>query len=115
VSRLRNQDGFVKAVLVLAILGVALYAGSQLGMPYFRYVEFKHDVGDILLMGLGNGEKIRADVVAAAEKNRIPIEDKDIIITSTEKTVRVKVAWSVDVDLWGLYQKTFDFTIDAEQ
>jgi hypothetical protein len=115
VSRLRNQEGFVKAFLLLAILGVAAYAGSQVGMPYFRYAGFKHDIEETLLMGLGNVEKVRADVVAAAEKHKIPIEDKDIIITSTEKTVRVKVAWSVDVDLWGLYQKTFDFTIDVEQ
>lgn len=115
MSRLRNQEGFVKAFLLLAILGVAVYAGSQVGMPYFRYAGFKHDVEDILQMGLGNVEKIRADVVAAAENHKIPVEDKDIIVTATEKTVRVKAAWSVDVDLWGLYQKTFDFTIDVEQ
>ena len=115
VSRLRKQDGFVKALLLLAILGVAVYAGSQFGMPYFRYAGFKHEVEDILRMELGDVGKIRADVLAAAENHKIPIEDKDIIVTMAEKTVRVKAAWSVDVDLWGLYQKKFDFTMDVEQ
>ena len=115
MSRLRNQEGYVKALLVLAILGVGVYAGSLFGMPYFRYAGFKHDVEDVLKMGLGNVEKIRADVLAAAESHKIPVEDKDIIVTAEDKTVRVKAAWSVDVDLWGLYRKTFDFTIDVEQ
>jgi len=115
MRHLRNQDGFIKAVLLLAVLGVAGYAGLQFGMPYFRYAGFKHDVEDSLRMELGNPEKIRTQVLAAAGDHNIPIEDKDIIVTATEKTVRVRAAWSVEVDLWGLYQKTFDFTLDVEQ
>lgn len=115
MRRFRNQDGFIKAVLCIAIFVTAVYAGFQFGIPYYKYSAFKNEVKDIARQELGNVEKTRARVYESAQDYKIPIEQKDIIVTKTERTVRVKAAWSVDVDIWGIYQKPLEFTVDVEE
>ncbi len=103
-------------LLVLAILASCVYVGYQFGLPYYRYQAFRSEVKEIARLGLGDVEKIRHQVYETAEDLKIPIEEKDIDITVTQKThtVRIMTAWSVIVDLAGLYHKTLDFKIDIE-
>lgn len=115
MKTLGNQDGFIKGAFCMAVLVAAVYAGFQFGTPYYRYSMFKYDVKEIAIQELGNVEKIKERILESAWENTIPIEEKDIVITKTERKVRIKTAWSVDVDFWELYSHPLRFAVDIEE
>ena len=103
------------ALLVLVILAACVYVGYQFGLPYYRYEAFKSDVKEIARLGLGDVEKVRKEVYEVAEDLKIPIEEKDIIVTQKAHAVRVVTEWSVDVDIQGMYHKQLVFKVDIEE
>ncbi|HYA31799.1 MAG TPA: hypothetical protein VED67_03495, partial [Thermodesulfovibrionales bacterium] len=108
-------DGFIKPLLIVAILVIAGYVGLEFGIPQYRYSAFKSEVKEIARLELGNVEKIRAQIYAAAQEYKIPIEEQDIVLTKKTNTVRVQTSWSATVDIFGIYQKTLNFTVDVEE
>jgi hypothetical protein len=46
---------------------------------------------------------------------KLPIEEDDISVVVTDKRVLVKTSWSETVDLFGIYQKELNFSIDIEE
>jgi len=60
-------------------------------------------------------EKIRAQVFEMAQESNVPIKEQDIEVIKTTRGMRVKTVWSEEVDILGIYQKTFDFKIDVEE
>jgi hypothetical protein len=114
MKRIRNREGFIKPVLTIVVLAFAAYAGFQLAMPHYRYSAFKNEVVELTRIGLGNVEKVKTAVYEAAQENQIPIEEKDIVVIKKTNTMQVQTSWSSTVDLFGLYQKRFDFVLDVE-
>jgi len=113
---INNEKGFFKFVFVLLIIAFLMYAGFQLGMPYYRYTSFRTDVEEIARVSVaGDIDKTRAQVFERAQGVNIPIKEQDIEVIKTTRGMRVKTAWSETVDILGIYQKTFDFKIDVEE
>ncbi len=112
---LRNEKGYVKFVFTVLVIGLLIYTGIQFGIPYYKYSAFKTDAKDITRMGLGRVDKIRENLFERAKELKIRIEEEDISVVYTGKTVRVKTSWSETVDLLGLYQKQLNFTVDIEE
>lgn len=112
---LNNEKGFIKFVFVTAVIAFLVYAGIQFGMPYFRYSAFKSDARELARISLGDVEKTRIQLFERAQELKIPIEEKAIMVTKTQKTVQVNTSWSETVDLLGLYQKRLDFTVNIEE
>lgn len=112
---LNNEKGFIKFVFVTAVIAFLVYAGIQFGMPYFRYSAFKSDARELARISLGDVEKTRIQLFERAQELKIPIEEKAIIVTKTQKTVQVNTSWSETADLLGLYQKRLDFTVNIEE
>ncbi|HUO76229.1 MAG TPA: hypothetical protein VMU21_01510 [Thermodesulfovibrionales bacterium] len=110
-----NSDGFIKPLLVIAIMAFLIYAGMQFGIPYYRASAFKSEVKEIARLELGQIEKTRAQIFEVAQNQKIPIEAEDIQITKKTNTTRVQTSWSVDVDILGLYQRRLQFTVDVEE
>lgn len=110
-----NRDGFIKPLLTVVILLLAGYVGIQFGIPYYRYTSFQSEAKQIARLELGNVEKTRAQLYEAAQDLKIPVEAKDIVVTKKLHTTRVQTSWSTTVDIFGLYQKTLDFTLDLEE
>ena len=104
-----------KAIFWLVILALLVYSGFQFGIPYYRYTAFKTDAKEIARISLGEVEKTRAQIFLRAQELNIPIEEKEIVVTSTNKLVRVKVSWSESVNLFGIYQKTLNFTVNIQE
>lgn len=104
-----------KAIFWLVILALLVYSGFQFGMPYYRYTAFKTDAKEIARISLGEVEKTRAQIFLRAQELNIPIEEKEIMVTRTDKLVRVKVSWSESVNLFGIYQKTLNFTVNIQE
>lgn len=115
MRHLRNSDGFIKPLLVIAIMGFLVYSGIQFGVPYYRYSAFKSEAKEIARLELGQVEKTRAQIFEVAQNQKIPIEAEDIQITKKTNTTRIQTSWSVDVDILGLYQRTLHFTVDVEE
>jgi hypothetical protein len=115
MRRFRNRDGFIKPILIIVVLLLAAYAGLELAVPYYRYSAFKSDVKEITRIGLGNVEKTKAQVYEAAQEYKIPVEEDDIVVTKKMNTMRVQTSWSATVDIFGIYQKTFNFSVDVEE
>lgn len=112
---LRGNDGFIKPLLIVVILVIAGYIGLEFGIPQYRYSAFKNEAKEIARLELGNVEKTRAQVYAAAQEYKIPIEEQDIVLTKKTNTIRVQTSWSTTVDIFGIYQKTLNFTVDLEE
>lgn len=104
-----------KAIFWLVILALLVYSGFQFGIPYYRYTAFKTDAKEIARISLGEVEKTRAQIFLRAQELNIPIEEKEIVVTRTDKLVRVKVSWSESVNLFGIYQKTLNFTVNIQE
>ena len=115
MRHLRNSDGFIKPLLVIAITAFLVYAGIQFGVPYYHYSAFKSEAKELARIEVGQIEKTRAQIYEAAQNQKIPIEAEDIQITKKTNTIRIQTSWSVDVDILGVYQKTLHFTIDVEE
>ncbi|MCX5718995.1 MAG: hypothetical protein NT055_03360 [Nitrospirae bacterium] len=104
-----------KAIFWLVILALLVYSGFQFGIPYYRYTAFKTDAKAIARISLGEVEKTRAQIFLRAQELNIPIEEKEIMVTRTDKLVRVKASWSESVNLFGIYQKTLNFTVNIQE
>lgn len=115
MRHLLNSDGFIKPLLTVVILLIAGYVSLEFGIPYYRYTSFQSEAKQIARLELGNVEKTRAQLFEAAQDMKIPISAEDIIVTRKLHTVRVQTSWSTTVDIFGLYQKTLDFTVDLEE
>jgi hypothetical protein len=84
-------------------------------MPYYRYTALKTDAKEIARISLGEVEKTRAQIFLRAQELNVPIEEKEIVVTRTDTLVRVKVSWSESVNLFGIYQKTLNFTVNIQE
>jgi len=113
---LNNEKGFFKFVFVLGLIAFLMYAGFQIGMPFYRYTSFRTDAEQIARISIaGDIDKTRAQIFERAQELNIPLKEEDIEVMKTTRGMRVKTAWAEEVDLLGIYQKTFDFTIDVEE
>lgn len=112
---IRNERGYIKSVLSIALLIFIVYAGLQFGMPYYRYSALKTEAKELARISLGEVDKTRNLVFERAQELKLPLEEKDIVVTKSARGTRVQASWSETVDILGLYQKTFDFTVDVEE
>ncbi|MDI6745127.1 MAG: hypothetical protein QMD07_07100 [Thermodesulfovibrionales bacterium] len=113
---LDNEEGFFKFIFILGLIAFLMYAGLQFGMPFYRHTLLKTDAKEIARVSVSwDIERTKAQVFERAQELNIPIKEKDIEVVKTTRGMRVKTAWSEEVDILGIYQKTFDFTIDVEE
>lgn len=114
MNELRNEKGFVKVVLVLALLALCVYAGIQFGVPYYKYSVFKSDAKEIVRVALGDVVRTRTMLFEKAQELKLPLDEEDISVKVTNKIVRVSASWAETVDLFGVYQKELRFSVDIE-
>ncbi len=111
----RNEEGFVKFVVVTAILAFCVYAGIAFGIPYYKHAAFRSEAKELARISLGDVEKTRVQLVEKARELKIPLDERALVVTKTERSVRVKTSWEETVDLLGYYQKKLKFSIDVEE
>lgn len=107
--------GFFKFTLTIGLIAFLIYAGLEFGMPYYRYSAFRTDAKELARISRGEVEKTRAEVLERAQELKLPLEEKDINVTKTARGIRVQTSWSETVDILGIYQHTFNFTVDVEE
>lgn len=107
-------EGLIKFLFVIALIVFAIYAGVQFGIPYYRHSAFKSDAKELAIMNIGNIEKTKQAVFERSQELKIPIEEKDIIVTKQGTVTRVQTSWSETVNIIGIYEKKLEFTLDVE-
>ena len=107
---LSNEKGFIKVNFCLLFSLCCLgYLGVKFGTPYYNYSAFKSEAKEIARISLGDIEKTRTQIFEKAVELKLPIEEKDIAVTKTVKTVRVKTSWSETVDISRGIPEDFGF------
>lgn len=112
---LGNECGFIRFLFTTALLIFAVYVGILFGIPFYKQSAFRSDVKELARISLGDVEKTRTQVIDRARELKIPIDEKAIQVTRTEKTIRVRASWKETVDVLGVYQKTLSFSVDEEE
>jgi len=115
VQACNNEKGYIKFIFVTIILVFCAYLGIKFGIPYYKHSAFQSDVKELARISLGDTKKTRAQIFEIAQGLKLPLEENDIMVTKTEKTVRVKTSWEDTVDVLGFYQKTLKFSVDVEE
>ena len=110
-----NEKGFIKFIFVTAILFSLVYVGIKFGIPYYKHSAFQSDVKELARISVGDTEKTRNQIFERAQELKLPLEAKDIVVTKTERTVRVRTSWEETVDLMGFYQKNLTFSVNVEE
>jgi len=101
-----------KVLLCIAIFGLIIYSGIQLGRPYYRYYAFKAKVEDISRFE-ENADKILTTVMEQAQEIGIPITEADVAISGSKGRYAIETSWSETVNLFDIYEHTYNFQIQV--
>jgi hypothetical protein len=116
-TRLGNQ-GFIKGLLMLAVLVGIAYAAIMFGTPYYRYNTLRSHTRDMLSMETVTGQNlptIKTKILEEAAKLKIPLtEGKLEVSINASKVVKVKARWSEVVNLLDYYSQKVDFEMEVE-
>jgi hypothetical protein len=104
----------IKTIIVLLIIGLIGYSAFLVAVPYYNYFAFKSDIEEYLKVAIDFKARIIDDIYEMSKEYDIPIEKDDIDVTRLKSRIYdVQISWSVTVDFFTLYQKTFFFDIDT--
>ncbi|MGC2064030.1 MAG: hypothetical protein WA610_13730 [Thermodesulfovibrionales bacterium] len=115
--RLGNQ-GFIKGLLMLAVLVGIAYAAIMFGTPYYRYITLRSHAKDILALETPNPDRIpaiRTKILEEAVSLKIPLAENKLEMTiNPNKVMKVKARWAEVVNLLDFYSQKVDFEMDVE-
>lgn len=100
----------LKALICLAFFVLLVYSGLELGKPYYRYYSFKAKIEDIARFE-DRQEKIIQAVMEHAQEMSIPVSEPDILISGSMGRYIIETAWTERVNLFDLYEQTYEFHI----
>jgi hypothetical protein len=101
----------LKAILWILALVAFIYVTVKITPPLINDFEFQDGVQTIARFATATRqapEQIRAAILKEAEKDDVPIDAKDIKVQAVNGNVKIKVDYSVTVDL-TVYQWTLNF------
>jgi len=110
-----NNEGFIKPLLIIALLVALVYAGFQFAMPYYKYSALKADVKEMARISLGREDRLKTMIFRRIDELKLPIPNDSVFVQRRGETMHVSISWTVRVDLMGLYQKDIDFNIDVDE
>ncbi len=102
-----------KIVFALVVLILIGYSAYLVAMPHYNYYGFKSDIEEFLKIKIQpNFNTDKEEVMDIARQYDIPITDNDLSLI-WDRRYQLKVSWSVTVDFFTLYQRTFNFSINS--
>jgi ribonucleotide reductase beta subunit family protein with ferritin-like domain len=108
--------GSVKAIFMIGLMVSALYAGYMFAMPFYKHNAMSSEAKQIARLGQDKAKTLEL-INEKVQELDVPVkkEQIDVSIDREKKIVTIKMAWSVNVDLMGFYNKTLFFKIDVKQ
>jgi hypothetical protein len=93
-------------------LGLLVYVGIQFVMPFYNHFKFKSEAEYVVKFTVKDEAEMRQRLVDKAEEAGLSIPLDDFVLEQTQAGFNMKVSWSNTVDLFGKYQKKFDFSVE---
>lgn len=116
-TRLGNQ-GFIKGLLMLAVLVGIAYAAIMFGTPYYRYNTLRSHTKDFLALATPNPDHIPAikkQILEEAANLKVPLTEGNLEVSiNANKMMKVKARWSEVVNLLDYYSRKVDFEMEVE-
>ena len=112
--RLDNQ-GFIKGVFTVSLIGLMIFIIISFAMPYYRHNILTSYSTSIVEADLGNIQKIRERVMASASEMKVPLNEENLIVESYDGKIALQASWTEVVDFWGYYQKKLYFNINIKK
>lgn len=108
---------FTKVLLWILVLGLLLYSGINLGIPWLNYYSFKDRLKEISLYeASGTAEKNMKTIMEAAEEKGVLLDEKNVKIERTGKRLAIKAEWDHEVQLFGgRITKVWHFSVDTSK
>lgn len=106
----------MKALFPLILLGVVAYLATRIVPVYVENYELQNYINQVAVQATAHSqlkkpEAIQNQILTKAESLGLPLERRDISV-SVERTVRIKIDYSVYVDL-RFYMLTLHFAPSA--
>lgn len=114
IKVLDNENGYIKFILIVAIIVSLVYAGIKFGMPYYKHSALKSDIKEMVRVSLGDVNKTKTEILERAVELKIPVGEKDVDVQKKGNILIVTTSWSETVDILGLYEQTLDFEIEVQ-
>lgn len=115
MSRVRwnNERGGarIKTVLVLIVLGYAIFCAVKIVPPYFANYQLQDSMREEAAYASASrkqADDIRADIEKKLKQLGIPADSKDIQVSDDAGNVKISVDYTVPVDL-AVYQLQLHF------
>lgn len=111
----------IKIGIYIALFVGILYTAILFGMPYYQYKVFKSDLEEMTKIEsviTRHKDMFIEKVMKLAEDSNIPITEENIKFhrdESNKNDIDISVEWTTTVDLHGIYQHTYEFSVDTRQ
>ncbi|MEJ2183435.1 MAG: hypothetical protein P8Y66_07915 [Nitrospirota bacterium] len=106
----------LRILLCLAAIGTGLYAAFLFGMPKYRYEVFKSDANDIIRFNIHHEKEMVDNFYEKAREAGVPLRREDIHVErGMDGEFRAEMSWMETVDFFGLYQKTFMYSVEVHE
>ncbi len=106
-----GNEGFSRIVQITMIVLVLLIAVPFVH-PYQRYIVLQWEMNSIMSMNAGKPAAIRKEIMSYAAENRIPLLDKNLVISKVKKRTTVQIHWIDEIDHYGYHKRPLSFTIN---
>ena len=121
-----NMKKIINKLILLAVLaamGIGFHAGFLYGSPYVHYRMFKNSAEAIIKYNLRDIDELKTRLLESAKENKVELsENTDLsdpygifIYSDRRDSYDVKMNWSVYVDYYGYYPKTFEYTVEVSK
>lgn len=106
----------IKNLLCLGVFGLAVYSLIIIAMPYYRHYALKNDLKEVINFRLKHDEMTEL-IHKYVEESGAPIEKNAVVITFSDgnSVASLSIKWQDTINLFGLYQKVIDFSIELPE
>ena len=106
--------GTIKTIFWLGITGLLIYSGFLFAMPQYRFYSFESSVKDAAKYQSTIATEVYKDLMAQAKDLGIPLNDKTLTVEGMPGRLKISARWSDEVNIFGYYKKTYDFSVQAQ-
>ena len=103
----------VKIIFYLLVLSLLGYSGIQFAVPFYHYEAFKSDLRATIKVSVETPpEELKDKVMNLVDQYKIPLKMRDISFSKNGEYA-VKASWEETVNIFDVYQRTFNFHINT--
>jgi predicted membrane protein len=104
--RRERGEGQLGCLFGLIILAIAVFVAYKMIPVKVKAAELRQEVVDeAKAAGTHNDERIRANILAKAQENKLPVNEEDIQIVRAHSEITVDVVYTIPIEFPGFTYK----------